>query len=332
MREPLDIEKMGRPIKILLIEDSPEDQFLTNRMLEKARYTPFAISFADNLLTGIQYAVNGPIDIILLDLNLPDSSGVETYLKLKLQVPEIPVVVLSGFEDEEMALKAVREGAQDYLIKDQIDSNLLVRSLRYAIERKMAEDIIKKLAYHDSLTGLPSRTLFNDRFAVAIAENKRNDKKTAFIMLDLDHFKDVNDNFGHDRGDELLKEVSKRLVSILRQTDTVCRMGGDEFALLISNVSAKEMMDEVAQRVLLIIGKPFILHGNKQMISASVGIAIYPEDGETLEILIKHADVAMYQSKKTGRNKYSYYQSNIESGSLDQGVLAPVIYKAKKCL
>jgi PleD family two-component response regulator len=91
VEEPLDIEKMGRPIKILLIEDSPEDQFLTNRMLEKARYIPFAISFADNLSTGIQYAVNGPIDIILLDLNLPDSSGVETYLKLKLQVPEIPV-------------------------------------------------------------------------------------------------------------------------------------------------------------------------------------------------------------------------------------------------
>ena len=319
MREPLDIEKMGRPIKILLIEDSPEDQFLTNRMLEKARYTPFAISFADNLLTGIQYAVNGPIDIILLDLNLPDSSGVETYLKLKLQVPEIPVVVLSGFEDEEMALKAVREGAQDYLIKDQIDSNLLVRSLRYAIERKMAEDIIKKLAYHDSLTGLPSRTLFNDRFTMAIAETKRNDKKTAFIMLDLDHFKDVNDNFGHDTGDELLKEVSRRLVSILRQTDTVCRMGGDEFALLISGVSAKEMIDEVAQRILLIIGKPFILHGNEQMISASVGISFYPQDGETLETLIKRADAAMYQAKKTGGNKYSYYQPNIKNGSLDQG-------------
>jgi len=259
-----------------------------------------------------------------LDLNLPDSSGVETYLKLKLQVPEIPVVVLSGFEDEEMALKAVREGAQDYLIKDQIDSNLLVRSLRYAIERKMAEDIIKKLAYHDSLTGLPSRTLFNDRFAMMIAETKRNDKKTAFIMLDLDHFKDVNDNFGHDTGDELLKEVSRRLVSILRQTDTVCRMGGDEFALLISDVSAKEMIDEVAQRILLIIGKPFILHGNEQMISASVGIAIYSEDGETIETLIKHADAAMYQAKKTGRNKYSYYQPNIKNGSLDQGQMSDI--------
>ena len=324
MREPLDIEKMGRPIKILLIEDSPEDQFLTNRMLEKARYTPFAISFAENLTMGIQYAVNGPIDIILLDLNLPDSLGVETYLRLKLQVPEIPVVVLSGFEDEEMALKAVREGAQDYLIKDQIDSNLLVRSLRYAIERKMAEDIIKKLAYHDSLTGLPSRTLFNDRFAMAIAETKRNHKKTAFIMLDLDHFKDVNDNFGHDTGDELLKEVSRRLVSILRQTDTVCRMGGDEFGLLISDVSAKEMIDEVAQRILLIIEKPFILHGNEQMISASVGIAIYPEDGETLETLIKHADAAMYQAKKTGRNKYSYYQPNLKYGSLDQGQMSDI--------
>jgi diguanylate cyclase (GGDEF)-like protein len=101
-------------------------------------------------------------------------------------------------------------------------------------------------------------------------------------------------------------------------------MGGDEFGLLISDVSAKEMIDEVAQRILLIIGKPFILHGNEQMISASVGIAIYPEDGETLETLIKHADAAMYQAKKTGRNKYSYYQPNIGSGSLDQGQMSDI--------
>jgi len=316
-RESVEIEEMDRPIKILLIEDSPQDQFLTNRMLEKASYTPFVISFADSLSAGIQSAINHPIDIILLDLNLPDSLGVETFLKLKSQVPEIPVVVLSGFEDEEMSLKAVRGGAQDYLIKDQIDSNLLVRSLRYAIERKRAEDTIKNLAYYDALTGLPSRTLFTDRFVMAIAENKRNDKKAAFIMLDLDHFKDVNDNFGHDVGDELLKEVSRRLVSILRQTDTVCRMGGDEFALLISDVGTKEMIGEVAQRIILIIGKPFTLHGNEQMISASAGIAIYPDDGETLETLIKNADVAMYQVKKTGRNKYSYYQPSINNGSLD---------------
>ena len=313
----MNIQESSKPIDLLLIEDNPGDLLLTKRMLEKAEHTKFHINHADSLSTGIKRALEGSLDVILSDLNLPDSPRVETFFKLKLHVPEIPIVVLSGFADEEMSLKAVRAGAQDYLVKGKIDGNILERSLLFAIERKKAEDIINTLAYHDSLTGLPSRTLFNDRFAMAMADSKRNDKKTAVIILDLDHFKNVNDNFGHDVGDDLLKEVSGRLTSILRQTDTVCRMGGDEFALLISDASAREMIEEVAQRILAAIGKPFSLHGVKAWISASLGIAIYPEDGENLETLFKHADIAMYEVKKVGRNNYLYYQPGMKSGSLD---------------
>jgi len=313
----VNIEKASKPIDLLLIEDNPEDLLLTKRMLGKAEHASFNISHADSLSAGIQRAIEGSLDVILSDLNLPDSPRVETFFRLKLQVPEIPIVVLSGFADEEMSLKAVRAGAQDYLIKGKIDGNILERSLLYAIERKKAEVTIKKLAYHDSLTGLPSRTLFNDRFTMAMADSKRNDKNTALIMLDLDHFKDVNDTFGHDAGDDILKEVSNRLTSILRQTDIVCRMGGDEFALLISDASVKEMIEEVAQRILAAIGTPFSLHGVKAWISASLGIAVYPEDGENLETLFKHADIAMYEVKKVGRNNYLYYQPGMKSGSLD---------------
>jgi diguanylate cyclase (GGDEF)-like protein len=307
----VNIQKSSKPIDLLLIEDDPGDLLLTKRMLEKAEHTKFHINHADSLSTGIKRALEGSLDVILSDLNLPDSPRVETFFKLKLHVPEIPIVVLSGFADEEMSLKAVRAGAQDYLVKGKIDGNILERSLLFAIERKKAEDIINTLAYHDSLTGLPSRTLFNDRFAMAMADSKRNDKKTAVIILDLDHFKNVNDNFGHDVGDDLLKEVSGRLTSILRQTDTVCRMGGDEFALLISDASLKEMIEEVGQRILAAIGKPFSLHGVKAWISASLGIAIYPQDGENLETLFRHADIAMYEVKKIGRNNYLYYQPGI---------------------
>jgi diguanylate cyclase (GGDEF)-like protein len=201
-----------------------------------------------------------------------------------------------------MSLKAVREGAQDYLIKGQINNIVLERSLLYAIERKRAEDTIKVLAYHDALTGLPSRILLSDRFAMAVADSQRNDRKTALIMLDLDHFKDINDKYGHDAGDEILKEVSDRLVSILRQTDTVCRTGGDEFILLIPEINTKEMIGEIARRIHVAIAKPFNLHGVEKRISASLGIAMYPENGKTLEILIKNADIAMYEVKKTGRN------------------------------
>jgi diguanylate cyclase (GGDEF)-like protein len=303
----VDIEKASKSIDLLLIEDNPSDLLLTKRMLEKAEHTSFHVSDADSLAKGIERAAQSALDVILSDLNLPDSSDVETFFRLKLQVPEIPIVVLSGFADEAMSLKAVREGAQDYLIKGQINNIILERLLRYAIERKRAEDAIKKLAYHGPLTGLPSRLLLGDRFAMAAAASHRNDRKTALILLDLDHFKDINDNYGHDAGDEILKEVSDRLVGILRQTDTVCRNGGDEFILLIPEINAKEMIDEIAQRILVAIGKPFNLHHVEKRIGASLGIAMYPENDKSLEDLIKHADMAMYEVKKTGRNNYLYY-------------------------
>jgi diguanylate cyclase (GGDEF)-like protein len=311
----VDMQKTSKSIELLLIEDNPEDMFLTKRMLEKAEHTSFHISYADSLAKGIERAAQSALDVILSDLNLPDSPDVETFFRLKLQVPEIPIVVLSGFADEAMSLKAVREGAQDYLIKGQINNIVLERSLLYAIERKRAEETIKKLAYHDPLTGLPSRLLLSDRFAMAAADSQRNNRKTALIMLDLDHFKDINDNYGHDAGDEMLKEVSDRLVGILRQTDTVCRNGGDEFILLIPEINTKEMIDEIAQRILVAIGKPFNLHGVEKRISASLGIATNPENGNSLEILIKHADVAMYEVKKTGRNHYLYYATDQKSST-----------------
>jgi diguanylate cyclase len=307
----------GKSIDVLIIEDNSNDQLLVKRLLEKTNRGCFEIRFADNLRTGMDCAAQPNIDVVLLDLNLPDSSGVDTFLKLKLHVPDMPIVVLSGFEDEEESLKAVRGGAQDYLVKNWTDGNSLVRALRYAIERKKAEDAIKQLAYHDCLTGLPSRILFSERFAMSISTGMHHGKQGALMMLDLDHFKEINDNLGHDGGDELLIEVSARLTNVLRQTDTVCRLGGDEFALLMSDISSKEIIEEVAQRILKAIQKPFIIHGIEKIISSSVGIALYPEDGENLETLIKHADVAMYRVKKAGGNNYLYFQKGINIGGLN---------------
>ena len=313
----VNIGKTGKLIEVLLIEDNPGDLLLTKRMLDKAEFTSFHISHADSLSTGIKCASEGTIDVILSDLNLPDSPCNETFFKLKLQVPEIPIVVLSGFTDQQMSLKAVRTGAQDYLIKGQIDSNILERSLLYAIERKTAEAIVRRSAYHDSLTGLPSRKLFNDRCTMAIAASKRYHRKTALMMLDLDHFKDINNNLGQDASSELLKEISSRLVIISHQTGTVCRIKGDGFAILISEVTLKETAEEAAQKILGALRKPFTVHGFEEKITASLGIAIYPEDGERLETLIKHADMALYEVKKMGGNNYLFYKPCMKIDSLE---------------
>lgn len=151
---------------------------------------------------------------------------------------------------------------------------------------------------------------------MAMAESKRGHGKIALVMLDLDNFKAINDNLGHDTGDELLKEVASRLAGILRQTDTVCRMGGDEFALLISDITLKESVKEVAGRILENVRKPFNLHGFEGRITASLGVAIFPEDGDSLETLIKHADIAMYEAKRAGRDNYLCYQPNMKSNSV----------------
>ena len=173
--------------------------------------------------------------------------------------------------------------------------------------QKQAEETIRHLAYHDPLTGLPNRSLFNDRLGVALARARRNREKLGVMLLDLDRFKDVNDRLGHSVGDQLLQAAGNRLVGILRESDTVCRMGGDEFLLLLPQLGRPEDGDILAERVAQTIRRPFALGHHQVSMTTSVGIAIYPEDGEDAESLLKNADVAMYRAKAEGRDNYQRY-------------------------
>jgi diguanylate cyclase (GGDEF)-like protein len=174
-------------------------------------------------------------------------------------------------------------------------------------QRKRAEEAILQLAYHDTLTGLPNRTLFNDRTGVALARARRYTQRLAVMLLDLDHFKKVNDTLGHSVGDELLKSVGQRLFAVLRDSDTVCRMGGDEFLLLLPEMGKPEHAETAARRILEVIREPFSLGEHTLRITTSIGIAVYPEDGEDGDHLIKRADVAMYRAKDQGRDNYQRY-------------------------
>jgi diguanylate cyclase (GGDEF)-like protein len=174
-------------------------------------------------------------------------------------------------------------------------------------QRKRAEDAILQLAYHDNLTGLPNRTLFNDRTGVALARARRYSQRLAVMLLDLDHFKKVNDTLGHSVGDELLKAVGQRLTAVLRESDTVCRMGGDEFLLLLPEIDKPEHAATAAQRILEVIREPFSFGEHTLRITTSIGIAVYPDDGEDGDRLAKRADVAMYRAKDKGRDNYQRY-------------------------
>jgi diguanylate cyclase (GGDEF)-like protein/PAS domain S-box-containing protein len=180
-------------------------------------------------------------------------------------------------------------------------------------ERKRTEEELAYRATHDLLTGLPNRMLFKDRFNVAMAQVQRIHKKMAVIFLDLDRFKEVNDTLGHDAGDELLYAVGNRLTNLVRKTDTVARMGGDEFLLLLPNIVQLEDAINIAQKVLDALRQPFILVGHEVSINISIGVAIYPDDGLDIDTLVNRADKAMYEAKQRGQNTYSYSPQTVTS-------------------
>lgn len=178
---------------------------------------------------------------------------------------------------------------------------------RDTTERIRYEEKIKYQAYHDTLTGLPNRLLFYDRLSVALSNAKRNKGILAVIFLDIDGFKPINDNFGHDVGDILLQSITKRLINCIRQGDTVARIGGDEFTLILPQVTQKEEVDEIAQRLIDTLKEPYLINKNNLYITASVGISFYPDDGEDMQTLMKKADIAMYSAKEKGKNNYQFY-------------------------
>lgn len=178
-------------------------------------------------------------------------------------------------------------------------------------ERKEAERVINFQAYHDLLTHLPNRVLLKDRLAMAITHARRNKRKLGVMFLDLDRFKIVNDTLGHTMGDRLLKAVAKRLQSCLRRGDTLARFGGDEFTLLLPEVRTQDDVVVIATKILDRLNAPFIIDGHELFVGASIGIALYPEAGESEETLIQNADIAMYHIKGRGKNGYQFYSDEM---------------------
>jgi len=196
-------------------------------------------------------------------------------------------------------------------------------------ERKRAEETINFQAYHDLLTNLPNRALLRDRLGVAISQAKREKEMLAVMFLDLDRFKNINDTLGHVVGDELLQQVSARLKSCVREGDTLARFGGDEFTLLLPKIGKGEGdISRIAQKINEVLRDPFIIDGNELYVSASIGISIYPRDGTDMETLIKHADIAMYHVKDTGKNNFKFYSSDMTTPYFQNLSLETGIHKA----
>ena len=192
------------------------------------------------------------------------------------------------------------------------------RQIAVALERKRAEEQIRRLAYHDALTGLPNRLLFEDRLDVALAQARRAEQRVAVLFLDLDHFKLINDSLGHRGGDRVLRVLGERLAATVREGDTVARLGGDEFALVLSGLERTDDVGSIAQRLLDSVRLPVEVDGRELWATASLGASLYPEDGEDGEALVKHADSAMYRAKEQGRDSLQLYSPAMTVSALDR--------------
>jgi diguanylate cyclase (GGDEF)-like protein/PAS domain S-box-containing protein len=440
---------------VLLIEDNHGDARLLREMFrDGGAYNTKLTHVASMSDAEMQLAVP-VVDVILLDLGLPDAQGLGAVRRAHAAAPKIPLVVLTGLDDDTIALQALQEGAQDYLVKGQLDTRGLLRALRYAIERKTMEEALlaekeraqitldsigdavictnianritflnvvaermtgwswkeaagrtlpevfqrvdaasraplsipppnngrppsrppsssailvrrdgveipiegsvapindragqatgavivfrdvsatramslqmTHAAEHDFLTGLPNRMLLNDRIKQAIVTAKRHETQVAVLFLDLDGFKHINDSLGHSIGDKLLQSIGKRLVDCGRAADTVSRQGGDEFVVLLSEVQHSEDAAVAASRMLTAVAEAHSIDDHELHVTTSIGVSVYPDDGDDAEALIKNADTAMYQAKENGRHSYQYFKPAmnaraVERQSIEEGL------------
>jgi diguanylate cyclase (GGDEF)-like protein/PAS domain S-box-containing protein len=434
---------MPNPLRLLLVEDVPTDAELICHELRKAKidFSWQRVETKDDFITGLSSFAP---DAILADYHLPRFSAMEALRVLKQRGVDLPFILVTGSQSEEVAVECMREGADDYILKtslkrlpsallnalrkketerekERAEAELHRREEQYRLitettqdlismldvrgnftylspsvgsllgyeardligtnsfalihpedrqsaaatfqrilnsegrgaqefrarrgdgawrvfesvgsrildaagaaqrvvfvsrditERKRDEETIRHLAYYDALTGLPNRTLFNDRLAQALAQAYRNRQMLGLMFLDLDRLKAVNDTLGHAMGDRLLQAVSERLKGCLREGDTIARLGGDEFMLLLPGVTHLEDIAKVAQRILDALKPSFYCDGQELHTTASVGIALYPNDSKDAEALMKNADTAMYRAKELGRNNYQFYNPSMNA-------------------
>jgi len=433
-------------IRVLLVEDSPDDARLIHVLLGKTTESSFVVTHENRLGKGVARLKQDRFDVVLLDFSLPDSFGLDTFLSIHEADPRVPVIVLTSLDDDELAARAVREGAQDYLVKREVDTRLLVRSIRYAIARQTADDALrdseeryalavqgandgvfdwdlrsdtvyfsprwkKMLGYsefevgpstrewferihpddeaafrrkltahldgetehfrlehrmksangrwlwvltrglavrgadgrpsrmagsqsditarkvaeeklqhdalHDDLTCLANRVLFMDRLSCSMADFERTpENQFAVLFFDLDRFKNVNDSLGHPLGDKLLKGIAQRLEHYLRPGDTVARIGGDEFAILLNRINDIPGAIHVAERIQELLGMTFSIDGHEVFVTASIGIAHSATGYRTPDEIMRDADIAMYRAKAAGKARYEVFDRNMHQSAV----------------
>ncbi|MEM9386987.1 MAG: EAL domain-containing protein [Pseudomonadota bacterium] len=297
-------------MKVLLVEDVDSDAELTTRALMKAFGSAPELSRASTLTQARTLLTAREVDVVLLDLSLPDAKALDGLHSLVSIDPLVPIVIVSNKQDEECALSAVRAGAEDFLVKHRESPEHLRRAIHHAMERKRTTRRLHDMASLDELTGLANRATFNERVEQAVGRATRNNGRFALLFMDLDGFKGINDAYGHQIGDTILREVAARLSRQLRRDDLVARIGGDEFCVIVEGLQREDDARLIAENLSTIADRPVVVGNDRISFGLSTGVSIYPDHGTSPEALLRHSDQAMYRAKSQGGNSYSVFRGN----------------------
>jgi two-component system, cell cycle response regulator len=288
---------VANPIKILAIEDDLEYASLLHVVICEVNPNLFELTHVDNLSEALSLLTQHNFDLVLLDLFLPDSLGLDTFFKIHSNLQDTPLVIITGLNDKSVAVRAIREGAQDYLIKDELNVNLLVRILLYAVERHRTLNSLKKQTLVDDLTGLLNRRGFQSLAEQQVRIAKRANWESILLFADLDNLKIINDRFGHAEGDRAIKAIASILKETFRTSDIISRIGGDEFIVLAIKTS-DDNVSSITNRLVRNI-KNYNQEINKFKLSLSFGVVyLDPKDDISLEQAIVEADKNLYIQKQ----------------------------------
>jgi len=309
-------------LRLLMIEDNPDDEALILRAIRKGGFNVehVRVDNGEDLLAVLK---SKDWDIVLSDYQMPEFNGLAALKIVKQRNKDLPFIVVSGTIGEEVAVEAMRSGAQDYLMKDNLTRLVpaIRRELADADERRAlreAQQTLRHQAYHDILTGLPNRWLLRDRMEQALKYVRQKKTGLAVMFLDLDRFKNLNDTLGHMIGDYLIRAVAERLNLILNERDTLARLGGDDFVVMLMDIVGPEQAAAAADLLLTALHEPFVLDDKEIYVGASIGIALHPANGDEFDVLIKNAESAMYYAKDQGRNNYQFFSHEIQAATADR--------------
>ncbi|MEM6572975.1 MAG: EAL domain-containing protein [Pseudomonadota bacterium] len=295
-----------QPLRVLLVDDDSVDRRIISRCLKKSGLTvevkeTFEVEEVERL------ARSGEYSCVLMDFRLPGGESFELFQSLFSESCEerAGIVLLTGRGDERIAAEAIQRGAQEYLPKAELTPVALRRAIEVAMEKaSLSQQLaqrdkqLHRMSFYDSLTGLPNRQLYMDRLEQQFRHASRDGEEFAVLMMDLNGFKQINDSFGHQVGDELLVETAKRLKGAMRESDSVARLGGDEFAALLPKTGSVSGCQSVAEKIRRAFAGDLIIDGNAHRVGIAVGAAIYPRHGTSPAELLQTADLAMYEAKR----------------------------------